>query len=92
MSPDCASSAPLMMFPPPTTTAIWVPVWAADLTSFAMELSSLVEIPKPPGAQNASPESLRRTRLGLGRLTLDMFAPGMVLDIWIEHLWGVIVN
>ena len=86
MSPDCASSAPLMMFPPPTTTAICVPVWAADLTSFAMELSSLVEIPKPPGAQNASPESLRRTRLGLGRLVLVIVFPFGLLLLLIEHL------
>lgn len=79
MSPDFASSAPRMMLPPPTTTAIWVPASVADLTSFAMELSSSVEIPKPPGEQKASPESLRRTRLGLGRNDLDdldMFAPG----------------
>jgi len=64
----------------------------ADLTSLAMELSSSVEIPKPPGEQKASPESLRRTRLGLGRLDLDMFAPGVVLNRWIEHLGKVIVN
>ncbi len=94
MSPDWASSAPRMMFPPPTTTAIWVPVWAAALTSLAMELSSLVEIPKPLGSQKASPESLRRTRFGLGRLGVVMWAPALRMVGWllIEHLGVVIVN
>ena len=83
MSPDLASSAPRMMLPPPTTTAIWVPVWAADLTSFAMEPSSSVEIPNPPLEQNASPESLRRTRLGFGRLDEVMLAPVGGRVVWV---------
>ena len=88
MSPDWASSAPRMMLPPPTTTAIWVPVWAADLISLAMELSSWVEIPKPPGEQKASPESLSRTRLGLGRLDVDMGAPEWFLICGLNTLDG----
>ncbi len=77
MSPDLASSAPRMMFPPPTTTAIWVPDSAADLTSLAIDPSSSVEIPNPPGAQKASPESLRRTREGFGRFGVVIQAPGL---------------
>jgi len=80
MSPDLASSAPRMMFPPPTTMAICVPILAADLISFAIEPSSLVEIPNPPDSQKASPESLRSTRCGLGRLVVVIWAPDWLLN------------
>lgn len=53
-----------------------------------------MEIPKPLGAQKASPESLRRTRFGLGRFGVVMWAPALCRVGWllIEHLGGVIVN
>ena len=64
MSPSRASSAPLMMFPPPTTTAISAPLSLADRISSAITRRPSRSIPNPPGAQNASPESLSSTRPG----------------------------
>src|SRR4051812_29122317 len=63
MWPASASWAPRMMLPPPTTTANWLPAALALLTSEAMTSSSWASTPNPPGAQNASPLSFRRTLL-----------------------------
>src|SRR5688572_583844 len=57
-----ANLAPRTKFPPPTTTATWAPVSWASLTSWAMRASSSGSMPDEPGAQKASPLSLRRTR------------------------------
>src|SRR5215212_10982576 len=68
--PAPAPAMPRQMLPPPTTTAISVPRsrWTSA-TSAAMRATVAPWIPKPvTGSANASPDSLRTTRLQFPRM------------------------
>src|ERR1043165_3335790 len=56
------TDTPRKMFPPPTTTAIWVPSSWACLTSSATEPATLTSMPNDCSPRSASPESLSSTR------------------------------
>src|SRR5262245_49540814 len=50
------------MLPPPTTTAIWTPRSTTSASCRPTSAVASVLMPDPAGGENASPESLRRTR------------------------------
>src|SRR6185437_2866165 len=62
MPPRAESTAPRNMLPPPTTTAIWMPLRAAVVISLAMWPTVSGEMPSGSPPANASPDSLTTTR------------------------------
>ena len=60
--PRCWSSAPRKKFPPPVTTATWVPVRATSAISWAIRCTTSGSMPTLPPPKT-SPDSLSSTRL-----------------------------
>ena len=75
-SPPLAEIAtPRKRLPPPMTTAISVPARATSAISPAKRVSAVSSMPNGRLPSSASPESLRRTRLGLGLGGMTDLAP-----------------